>query len=865
MKKKLLILITAILVLQNPLSAQSMTDNQLIQYVQTEMEKGTPQQTIIQNLIKRGVTTDQLKRVRRKVEAEQKQLGASNLTGQEQQESRLRGQSSSSSSSSSTAQTLADRKKKEKERMQRSMGAVPSRMTQNEERRLTAKEREQLMTSEGQFLGFEEEAEYDDELWTLPREQQVYGRNLFNQPKLSFESQVNIATPANYRLGAGDHVIIDVWGASQETFRSEISPDGTVTIEGVGPIKLAGLSVSEATNRLRSQLGRYYSDCQVSLSLGETRSVIVQVMGEVQMPGTYTLSGLSTAFNALYAAGGISDVGTLRDIKVYRSGRCIGHIDVYDYLENGNAAGDVRLQDNDVILVGPYDCLVCVRGKVKRPMFYEMKSSESVKRVLQFAGGFSGDAFTKNVRLIRKSGEEHSIHTIDEFSMANFTLADGDSIYVDSVIPRFRNMVEVRGAVMHPGQFQMDGRIQSVRELLLAAEGLREDAFTERAVMHREKDDLTLEMISLDIQGIMDGRQPDVALKKNDVLFIPSKTMMRGEETFRINGEVNYPGEYKFAENTTIQDLILQAGGLTHSASTAKIDVFRRNFNPAAQASGKNLSQVFSFNLANGFVIEDTIFALQPYDEVQVRKSPAYEEQQNVTVSGCVNFEGEYAMTTKEFRLSDLVRMAGGLSELAYPRGARLVRQMTEEERKQRDKSLQQSQISLMEQALDSEKEFNRELADSLLGLKLDQGFEYPVAVNLEEAMAHPGENADIVLRAYDHLVIPQFSNTVQVAGEVMYPISITYQKGKNLKYYINRAGGYSKKASKGQTYAIYMNGSVDKLGRWANSKKLEPGMQIIVPTKPKRQGLSTAEISVLGTSAASLTTMIVALINLLK
>ena len=858
MKRKLLILIAAFLTYQSPMLAQSMTDSQLINYVKTEMEKGTPQQTIIQNLIKRGVTTTQLQRVRRKVEAEQKQLGATDLTGKQEVERQRTG-------SNDKKETTKSKTDKKQSLRQQTLGSVPVKRTAADERRMTAEERQRLMASEGQFLGLEEEEEYDEDLWNIPREEQVFGRNIFNQKNLSFEPNQNMATPSNYRLGAGDKVIIDVWGASQETFESTISPDGTVTITGVGPIKLAGLSVSEATARLRSHLGRYYSDCQVSLSLGENRSIIVQVMGEVQMPGTYTLSSLSSAFNALYSAGGISDVGTLRDIKVYRAGRCIAHIDVYDYLENGNAAGDVRLQDNDVIIVGPYDCLVAVRGKVKRPMFYEMKSSESVKRVLQFAGGFSGDAYTKNVRLIRKSGEEHSIHTIDEFSMANFTLMDGDSIYVDSVIPRFRNMVEVRGAVMHPGQFQMDGRIQSVRDLLLAAEGLREDAFTERAVMHREKDDLTLEMVSLDIQGIMDGSQPDIALRKNDVLFIPSKGDMRGEETLRINGEVNYPGTYKFAENTTIKDLILQAGGLTRSASTAKIDVFRPNFDPAAQASGKNLSQVFSFNLANGFVLEDTIFALQPYDEVQVRKSPAYTEQQNVTISGAVNFSGEYAMTSKEFRLSDLVRLAGGLSEVAYAKGARLIRQMTDEEREQRDKSLQQSQISLMEQALDSEKEFNRELADSLLGLKMDQGFEYPVAVNLDEALAYPGENADLVLRANDQLIVPQFSNTIQVSGEVMYPISITYQKGKNLSYYINSAGGYTKKASKGQTYAIYMNGSVDKLGRRAGSKKLEPGAQIIVPTKPKRQGMTAAEISVLGTSAASLTTMIVALINLLK
>ena len=852
MKQKILVIILALLTFQLPALAQSMSDSQLIQYVQKEMEKGTPQQTIIQNLIKRGVTTEQLQRVRRKVEAEQKQLGAKDLTSNAQ-ESRLR--------TGRSTQTAQDKGQRDKQ----TLGALPTQMTPYQERRLTTRERQQLIASEGGFLGLEEEEEYDEQLWTIPREQQVYGRNIFNQKGLSFEPNQNMATPANYRLGAGDHVIIDVWGASQETFYCEVSPDGTVTIQGVGPIQVGGLSVSDATSRLRSHLGRYYSDCEVSLSLGETRSIIVQVMGEVQTPGTYTLSGLSSAFNALYAAGGISDVGTLRDIKVYRSGRCIAHIDVYDYLENGNAAGDVRLQDNDVIIVGPYDCLVAVSGKVKRPMFYEMKSSESVKQVLQFAGGFAGDAYTKNVRLIRKSGDEHSIHTIDEFSMAGFTLADGDSIYVDSVIPRFRNMVEVRGAVMHPGQFQMDGRIQSVRDLLQVAEGLREDAFTERAVMHREKDDLTLEMISLDIQGIMDGRLPDIALKKNDVLFIPSKTEMRGEETLRINGEVNYPGTYQFAENTTIQDLILQAGGLTRSASTAKIDVFRRNYDPAAQASGKNLARVFSFNLANGFVVEDTIFALLPYDEVQVRKSPVYADQQNVRISGAVNFEGEFAMTSKEFRLSDLVSLAGGLSEVAYAKGARLIRQMTEEEREQRDISLEQSQISLLEQGLDAENNFNRELADSLLDLKMNQGYEYPVAVKLDEAMQHPGGVADIVLRANDRLVVPQFSNTIQVAGEVMYPISITYQKGKSLGYYINRAGGYTQKASKGQTYAIYMNGSVDKLGRHARSGKLEPGAQIVVPTKSKRKGMSTAEISVLGTSAASLTTMIVALINLLK
>ncbi|MBP5771467.1 MAG: SLBB domain-containing protein [Bacteroidaceae bacterium] len=848
MKRIFLFLFFIILGFHSALFAQSMTDEQLISYVLQEKEKGTSQDIIIRNVLQRGVTVEQLRRVRKKVEAQQKQLGAVDLTGagQSKKDNRLR-----------------SRQQKAKDELQKQQGfMIKSQREENDWRYMSREQRQQAIEDESAFFDLDSLEYYSS---IVPKEQQVFGRNIFNQKNLSFEPNMNMATPANYRLGAGDAVIIDVWGASQETFESTISPDGTITIQGIGPIKLAGLSVSEATKRLKSRLGQYYNDCQVSLSLGETRSIIVQVMGEVVMPGSYTLSSLATAFNALYAAGGISDVGTLRDIEVYRAGRVIARIDVYDYLLHGNSKGDVRLQDNDVIRVGTYDCLVEVRGKVKRPMFYEMKSSESVQRVLEFSGGFTGDAFTKNVRLVRKAGQEYSIHTIEEFEMNGFTLADGDSIFVDSVIPRFRNMVEVMGAVMHPGKFQMDGKIQSVRELIEAAEGLREDAFTDRAVMHREKEDLTLEMISIDLKGILAGRVSDVPLKKNDVLFVPSKLDMNGEQTLRINGEVNFPGTYKYASGTTVKDLILLAGGLTRAASTAKIDVFRRNYQPDARESSVALSQVFSFNLDHGFLVEDTSFVLQPFDEVQVRKSPAYTEQQNVRISGSVNFEGEYAMTSKEFRLSDLVRIAGGLSETAYAKGARLIRQMTQEERDQRESALRQSQIALYEQALESDKGYDRHLADTLLTMKMDQGYNYNVAIDLEDAIAHPGEPNDVVLRANDQVVVPQFSNTVKVSGEVMFPISINYVKGKSLSYYIKRAGGYGNRASKKQTYAIYMNGSVNQLGRRDGGKNIAPGSEIIVPTKKKKEGMSTAEIAVLGTSAASLTTMIVALINLLK
>ena len=848
MRRIALLLVFSLLTFGTRAYAQSMTDNQLVQYILQEKEKGTDQQVIIRNLVQRGVTVEQLRRVRKKVEAEQKQLGATDLTGKNEKK---------------TDSRLRTRREVDRDERQKQQGFMVRSKREEDEWRY--KDRTKQMEE------IEEESDYFDldsldyYAQQVPKDQQVFGRNIFNQKYLSFEPNMNMATPANYRLGAGDAIIIDVWGASQETFEGTISPDGTITIEGVGPVKLSGLSVSEAESRLRSRLGQYYSDCSVSLSVGETRSIIVQVMGEVVMPGTYTLPSLASAFNALYAAGGISDVGTLRDIKVYRSGRVISRIDVYDYLLHGNSKGDIRLQDNDVIIVGPYECLVEVRGKVKRPMFYEMRSTESVQQVLEYAGGFSGDAYTKNVRLIRKKGEEYSIHSIEEFDMNGFTLADGDSLYVDSVIPRFSNMVEVRGAVMHPGMYQLGGNINTVRDLLKACDGLREDAFTERAVMHREKDDLTKEMVSVDIQGIMSGSSTDVPLKKNDVLFIPSKIDMRGEQTLRINGEVNFPGTYEYAENTTIKDLILQAGGLTRAASNAKVDVFRRIYNPDADNADMRLGESFSFTLANGFIVEDTVFTLQPFDEVQVRKSPVYQEQQNVKISGAVNFEGEYAMTSREFRLSDLIKMAGGLTEFAYAKGTRLVREMTKEERDQRESAMRTSQIALYEESMDKDKSYNLARADSLLEMKLNLGNTYNVAINLEEALAEPGGIHDVVLRKNDQITVPMYSGTVKISGEVMYPISMNYKKGASLSYYIKRAGGYSNKASKKHIYAVYMNGSTEQLGRHERGNHIEPGCEIVIPTKPKREGLSTAEIMILGTSTISISSMIISLINNLK
>lgn len=828
---------------------QSMTDDQVIQFVQKEQAAGSNQQSIVQKLLKKGVTVDQLRRIRKKVEAEQTQMGAVDLTGK---------------NANQTANRVRTNKEKAEDLYRQKSGyMVRSQRETDEQRYLTRKDQLEGLNDEIGFLDIDS-LMYYQEMFGREDENQVFGRNIFNNKLLTFEPNQNMATPANYRLGAGDNVIIDVWGASQETFEGTVSPDGYIVIEGVGPIKVGGLSVSQATSLIRNTLSRYYSDCKINLAVGETRSIQVQVIGEVRMPGTYTLSSLSSAFNALYAAGGISDIGTLRNIRVFRSGRQIATIDVYDYLLNGNTKGDVRLQDNDVISVDAYECLVNVRGKVKRPMFYEMKATETVQQLIRNAGGFAGDAFTKNVRLTRKAGNEYSMHTVDEFKMSSFTLMDGDSIFVDSVLARFSNMVEVRGAVRHAGQFELGGDVQTVRGLLQVADGLREDAFVSRGVMHREKPDLTLEMINVDIEGILNGTVADIPLRKGDVLFVPSTVDMKGEQTLTVRGEVLYPGDYQYADNTCVEDLILMAGGLTPAASMAKVDVFRRLQDYKAAEATDASAEVFSMSLNDGFRSSDNSFTLMPYDVVVVRKSPAYNEQQTVRVEGCINFEGDYAMSTKNYRLSDLVKAAGGLTNLAHARGARLTRQMTEEEKLQRENSLRAAQIQMYEEAMESEKTYNMAQADSLMSLKLDLGDTYPMSINLEEAIKNPGSAADIVMREGDLLVIPQFSNTVKVSGEVVYPVSMGYTKNKKLSYYIKRAGGYGNRAKKKGVYAIYMNGSAEKINR-RSSKDIEPGCEIVVPTKKAGKRMTTGEVMAIASGGASLASVVVALISILK
>ncbi|MCR5316240.1 MAG: SLBB domain-containing protein [Bacteroidaceae bacterium] len=828
-----------------------MSDNQVIQYVLEQQQAGKNQAEIVQNLLKRGVTLEQLQKLRKKITAQKEQLGAVSIDGTSVKvsDSRMR----------TDKQLEGESYQKQNNYMVRSQARGV-----NGRDNYTKEEEERLMNDAVEFFDLDSLAYYRG--LEEKTEDQVFGRNLFNNAQLSFQPNMNIATPANYRLGAGDAVIIDVWGASQETFEGTISPDGTVTIEGIGPIKLAGLTVAQANGTLKSRMGKFYQGSSINLTVGDTRSIIVQVMGEVKLPGTYTLSSLSTAFNALYAAGGISDIGTLRDIKVYRTGRQIASIDVYDYILNGNSSGDIRLQDNDIIVVGSYDCLVRIKGKVKRPMYYEMKSSESVSTILSYAGGFTGDAYKKNVRLIRKSGAEYSIHTIGEFDMIGFNLNDGDSIFVDSVVARYSNMVEIRGAVYHPGMYQIGGSISGVRDLIRAAEGIREDAFLNRAVMHRQREDMSLEVIPVDVKGLLAGNVPDIPLKKNDVLYIHSRKDDITSKTITISGEVLYPGTYQYADNTTLEDIVLQAGGLTDAASLSKVDVFRRHFDPTSLEYIDETSETFSFALREGFVVDgEQGFVLQPFDVVVVRKSPTYSPMETVTVTGCVNFEGNYLITNRDYKLSDLIRAAGGLSKIAYAKGAHIERALTEEERKQQEASLRASQIELYEESMkDNKQNISIEQGEALIDMKMNLKGIGSIPVDLEAAIKSPGCDEDIMLRPGDKLIVPEYSASVKIIGDVMFPVTISYKKGESLDYYIKRAGGYGDNARKKRVYAIYMNGSAKLLSHHSKSA-IQPGCQIVVPSKKNKNKMSTAEILSIGSSSASIAAVVATIANILK
>ena len=803
MMKKILFSLFLTLMMPTAIFAQSMTDDAVMAYVKDGVKQGKTQKQLYQELLIKGVTKEQLLRIKEKYEQQQS----------------------------------ISKERKGNENI--------------DTERTEAKDEENSSS-----------AQDDNKQLAMPQDGiKVFGRDIFYSSNLTFEPSINIATPTDYRLGPGDQVVIEVWGASEANIVQKVTPDGYISIPDVGPIAVNGLTVQAASNRIRAKLSKIYSGMKtanvdlstnVKVSLGQIRTIQVNIMGEVARPGTYALSSFSTVFHALYKAGGVSPIGSLRNIKVVRGGRTVATIDVYDYILQGRSHTDIRLQEGDVILASPYEALVMIQGKIKRPMYYEMKNSESIATLINYAGGFSDDAYASSITVERSNAKERTICTVDEMHYNDFKMKDGDVVSIGAILDRYDNRVEIKGAVYRPGSYAIGQDIRTVRDLILKADGLLEEAFTNRGVLHRENPDRKLEIISVNIKGILDGTEPDIALQKNDALFIPSIYDLEAKGTLEINGEVFAPGIFPFAANTKLEDLIIMAGGLTEAASTVRVDVTRRFTDNKSTKKQKEISETYTFSVKDGFVIEgEQGFILEPYDQVFVRRSPGYTPKINVTINGEVEFEGNYALNERNERLSDVIKQAGGLTEFAYLEGARLERQLTYEEYLQAKE--------LMAMVVSNNKVDGN---DSIIVPEVTRT--YPVGINLVEIMKNPHSAIDPVLHDGDVIIIPQLMTTVSISGSVRKPNSIVYDPKKDLKDYISEAGGYAERARKSGTFILYPNGHIKELGRSASAKNIIGGSKIIVPQKAKSQWNLGTTMSTISTSVSMLA-VIASLINTMK
>ena len=699
----------------------------------------------------------------------------------------------------------------------------------------------------------------------------VFGREIFSNKNLSFEPNLNVPTPKGYVLSAGDELLINVWGDSELNLKLKVSPEGTILIPNLGPVSVSGLTIETAENRIRQELGRIMSTLSgdtdgantfVSVSLSQIRSIKVNIVGEVVAPGTYTLPSFATLFNALYAAGGVNEIGSLRGIKVYRNSKEVAKLDVYDYLLNGKYNTNIRLEENDMVIVSPYDQLAVVQGKVKRNRIFELKKGETLKQLLNMAGGFTGDAYRKDVRIKRKAGSRYQIATVTEDKYPTFAMMDGDSLLVDSVIPFYENRLTVTGAVWRPGEYELNGTVHTVRQLVDQAAGLKGDEFAGRAQITRLNPDFTTTVIAVDFRGILNGTAPDMELKPEDQLSIPSLFDLREPYTIKVSGAINYVDTVlPYRNNLTVEDAIMMAGGLKESAATVNVEVARRIKDTKTYENTNRTAEVFNFALNDNLGListdgkkSDTVFTLEPFDEVYVRFSPGYQEQQVVKVNGEITFAGDYVLAEKNSRLSDIITKAGGITPDAYVKGASLKRQLTEDEMRRLETLLQ---LSANKQSRDS------------VALSLENIKDYSVGIDLEKALANPGSAHDVVLRDGDELYIPQFQSTVKISGAVTYPNSVTYTNGMSVKSCLSQAGGYNDIARK-YPIVIYMNGKVATTKRrfifFKHYPKVEPGSEIVVPAKTQQdRKTSLAEILSITSSTTSMAAMITSIINTLK
>lgn len=822
------------------LMVSALTDQQVIDYIKKQSAAGKTEQQIGKELLAKGVTPDQAKRIKAKYEAQQRGEAADSRNYTSVNGDRRRG----NSENSRQKDNVSTRRNYEKGVSQSRIQGEPVDFTSADD---------SYYNNDNNGLLYENVNLAIDSL----NYKEIYGHKIFNTQALSFEPSENLATPQNYRLGPGDEVIIDIWGTSEDHLREMISPEGSIMIAQIGPVYLNGMTISDANKHIKNAFSRKYAgmseaETDVQVTLGQVRTIQVDILGEVATPGTFRMSPFSSVFHALYLSGGINDIGSLRNIQVLRNNKKVAGVDIYEYLFNGKTNGNIRLQEGDVIIVPPYEQLVSIDGNVKRPMYYEIKPDETIKTILDYAGGFTGDAYSGMVRLERQSGTENELYNIERGEFGSYRLKDGDMITVGTILDRYANRVELKGAVYRPGMFAIGRDIRTVSDLIRKADGLTDNAYDDRALLYREGPDMQLQIIALDLKNIMAGISPDVELKRNDIIEISSIDDLTDRGDITIAGQVTNPGTYPYAENMTVEDIILQAGGLLEGASTARVDVSRRIVDPTSVTATQQLSHVYSVSIDGGFAVgKGEHFVLKPYDRVVVRKSPGYGAQTTVEINGEVLFDGEYVLQRRNERVSELVKRAGGVIEGAYIKGASLSRKLTEAEYIARKETLRLAMAN--NQAGQ---------ADSLALSKIEVSDTYNVGIDLQKALNNPGSTYDLVMQPGDVLYVPQEQSTVKITGDVMFPNAVAYEPGKKLSYYIDQAGGYGQQAKKGKAFIVYLNGTVAKAKK---NTPIEPGCQIIVPSKPKNSGTDWTKILTLATSFTSVATMAATITNIFK
>jgi len=743
------------------------------------------------------------------------------------------------------------------------------------------------------------------------KQKKIFGYKLFQNKALDFSPSLSIPTPQTYIIGAGDQLLLDIYGVSQESYDLTVSPEGTIVVPNIGPVEVGGSTIEAAISRIKSSLGRIYSgllgsnpNTFLQVRLGNIRSIKVSMVGELTKPGTYTLPSFATVFNGLYAAGGPNENGAFRNVQVYRDSRLVATVDIYEFLSKGVQDANITLQDNDVVIVQPVQKRVEVIGPVRREGLFEVKQGETLEDIFVYTGGFKSIAYRDRVTIRRIEDNQRKVVDVASSEFDSFTLRDGDELLIGEALERFSNRVQVTGSINRPGEYSLDVKGLTVKELITKAQGLKPEAFTNRATLYRTSEDLTLAAESLDLKGILDGSSPDVPLKNEDLLFIPSRYDIQEEYYVKISGEVNYPGTYPFASQMTIGDLILRSGGFLESASNSSIEIARR----VRDVNSGKIAEISTISIDPNLKLSEAESnqSLLPFDHVFIRRSPGFENEQIVSLRGEVVYPGDFVISNANERISDVIKRAGGLSQYAYPKGANLIRRtvyyknLTEEQ--QREKILKEIRAKL---DTDTNRENNE--AEELLFDRIDQKLTQNeldrlqkekvknngsflenfsardslrldsainkvrmkeqdlVGIDLEKIMRNPGSKEDLILFEGDVIQIPKELQTVRMVGEVLLPTTSRYDEKSSLKKYISKAGGFTENARRSKTYVVYANGDAKRTHNLFGLNiypELEPGAEIVVPKKPIKNRMNAGSWIGIASSLATVAILVQTIVN---